>query len=61
MLKKDNQSLMDSCEDLEKKRQKLEHELQTKETRIACLDGQLAQSKKQLAVETNKVRASCSI
>jgi centromere protein F len=56
MLKKDNQSLMDSCEDLEKRRQRFEHDIHTKDTRIACLEGQLAQAKKQLAEETNKVR-----
>ena len=55
VIKKDNQSLMDSCEELERKRQKMEHDLQTKDTRISCLEGQLAQSKKQLATEANKV------
>ena len=56
IMKKDNQALMISCEELEKKRQKSEHDLQTKDTRIACLEGQLAQVKKQLDMENNKVQ-----
>ena len=45
-LKHDNRSLSDTCQEVEIKRQKLEHELQSKEAFIACLEGQLAQTKK---------------
>ena len=54
-IKKENQSLMSTCEDLQRKREKHEHELQTKDSRLACLEGQLAQTKRALEEETNKV------
>ena len=54
-LKKENQTLIEACEDLQKKREKYEHELQTKDSRIACLEGQLSHNKKTLDQETEKV------
>ena len=56
VLKKDNQALMDSCQDLERRRQKFEHDIHTKDARISCLEGQLSQTKKSLEVQTNKVK-----
>lgn len=47
--------LSESCEDLEKKRQKLASELQTKDNRVSCLDGTLSHTKAQLNTETQKV------
>jgi hypothetical protein len=52
---KENQSLLDSCEELERKRQKTEHDLQTKEAYIACLEGQLSHSKQAVEAEIAKV------
>lgn len=44
-----------SCEELQKKIDKCEHEIHSKDTRLACLEGQLAQSKRSLEQESNKV------
>lgn len=46
-LKRENQSLVESCEHLEKARQKLTHDIQTKEQQVNYLDGQLNSFKKQ--------------
>ena len=54
-IKRENQSLIDSCDELEKKRTKLEHELHTKDTHIACLEGQVSSAKKILLTEQNRV------
>ena len=54
-LKRDNQSLTDACEDLERKRQKLEHDLHSKEGHVASLEGQLNTTKGKLEAEINKV------
>ncbi|XP_025025342.1 centromere protein F [Python bivittatus] len=47
-LKRENQSLMELCDNLEKNRQKLFHELQGKESQINFQEGQLISSKKQV-------------
>ncbi|XP_070597285.1 centromere protein F [Erythrolamprus reginae] len=47
-LKRENQNLMEVCDNLEKNRQKLFHELQTKESQINFQEGQLVSSKKQV-------------
>lgn len=46
-LKRENQSLVESCENLEKTRQKLAHDIQTKEQQVNYLEGQLNLCKKQ--------------
>ena len=55
-LKRENQSLIESCDELERKRQKIEHDLQTKEAHIACLEGQLSSAKNSADVESTKVK-----
>ncbi|XP_013908362.1 PREDICTED: centromere protein F [Thamnophis sirtalis] len=47
-LKRENQNLMELCDNLEKNKQKLFHELQTKESQINFQEGQLISSKKQV-------------
>ncbi|XP_063174439.1 centromere protein F [Candoia aspera] len=47
-LKRENQNLMELCDNLEKNRQKLFHELQVKESQINFQEGQLISSKKQV-------------
>ena len=54
-LEKDNQSLVKSCDELERKLGKIEHEIQTRDSRIGCLEGQLTHTKQALEAETNKV------
>ena len=45
-LKRENQGLIESCDELARTKQKLEHELQTKQTHLGCLQGQLQHAKK---------------
>ncbi|XP_072503946.1 centromere protein F isoform X2 [Notamacropus eugenii] len=47
-LKRENQSLMETCDNLEKMRQKISHELQVKESQVNFQEGQLSSSKKQI-------------
>lgn len=47
-LKRENQSLIELCDNQEKIRQKLAHDQQMKDTQINFLDGQLSASKKQI-------------
>uniref|UniRef100_A0ABI7WC29 Centromere protein F n=1 Tax=Felis catus TaxID=9685 RepID=A0ABI7WC29_FELCA len=47
-LKRENQSLMEVCENLEKTKQKISHELQVKESQVNFQEGQLNSSKKQI-------------
>ncbi|KAL8185395.1 UNVERIFIED_CONTAM: hypothetical protein K2H54_049109 [Gekko kuhli] len=47
-LKRENQSLTELCDNLEKTRQKLSHELQVKESQVSFQEGQLILSKKQV-------------
>ena len=55
-LKRENQTLSETCEDLEKKREKLAHDLQQKENQLSCLDGKFSHTKSQLEAETKKVK-----
>ncbi|XP_062980116.1 centromere protein F [Elgaria multicarinata webbii] len=47
-LKRENQNLMELCDNLEKSKQKLSHELQVKESQVNFQEGQLISSKKQI-------------
>ncbi|KAG8504448.1 Centromere protein F [Galemys pyrenaicus] len=47
-LKRENQSLMEICENLEKAKQKISHDLQVKESQVNFQEGQLNSSKKQI-------------
>lgn len=47
-LKRENQRLMEICENLEKTRQKISHELQVKESQVNFQEGQLSSCKKQI-------------
>ncbi|KAM6166258.1 centromere protein F [Erethizon dorsatum] len=47
-LKRENQRLMEICENLEKSKQKISHELQVKESRVILQEGQLNSGKKQI-------------
>ncbi|XP_050807057.1 centromere protein F-like [Gopherus flavomarginatus] len=47
-LKRDNQSLMELCDNLEKMKQKILHDLQVKESQVNYQAGQLTSSKKQI-------------
>ncbi|XP_018422767.1 PREDICTED: centromere protein F [Nanorana parkeri] len=47
-MKRENQSLIESCDNQEKTRQKMAHEQQVKDTQISFLEGQLTASKKQI-------------
>ncbi|XP_069624602.1 centromere protein F isoform X2 [Ranitomeya imitator] len=47
-LKRENQSLIELCDNQEKTRQKLSHEQQVKEAQVSLLEGQLSAGKKQL-------------
>ncbi|XP_057626840.1 centromere protein F [Chionomys nivalis] len=47
-LKRENQRLMEICENLEKTRQKISHELQVKESQMNFQEGQLSSCKKQI-------------
>ena len=45
-LKRENQCLVDSCDSLAKAKEKLEHDLHTRQQRLNCLDGELQAAKK---------------
>lgn len=47
-IKRENQCLVESCESLEKTKQKLTHDIQTKEQQVNYLEGQLNLCKKQI-------------
>ncbi|XP_048665344.1 centromere protein F isoform X1 [Marmota marmota marmota] len=47
-LKRENQRLMEICENLEKTKQKISHELQVKESQVNFQEGQLSAGKKQI-------------
>ncbi|XP_044867545.1 centromere protein F [Mauremys mutica] len=47
-LKRENQSLMELCDNLEKTKQKISHDLQVKESQVNYQVGQLTSSKKQI-------------
>ncbi|EDO46232.1 predicted protein, partial [Nematostella vectensis] len=48
LLKRDNQLLSESCEDLERTRQKLLHDIQSKDGKISCVEGKLNRLKQNL-------------
>jgi hypothetical protein len=54
-LQREIQNLSESCEDVEKKRQKLAQELQIKDNKLSIVEGQLSHAKAQLDTETHKV------
>ena len=45
-MKRENQSLLESCDSLEKARQKASHDLTVKEQQVNYLEGQLSASKR---------------
>ncbi|NWI67844.1 CENPF protein, partial [Todus mexicanus] len=47
-LKRENQSLMELCDNLEKAKQKISHDLQVKESQVNIQSGQLNSSKKDI-------------
>ncbi|XP_019625667.1 PREDICTED: centromere protein F-like [Branchiostoma belcheri] len=54
IMKRENQTLVESCEDLQKKREKIQHDLQTKESLVSCMEGQLSHAKASLDTETGR-------
>ncbi|XP_070576345.1 centromere protein F-like [Ptychodera flava] len=54
ILKRESQSLMDTCREIEEKKEKVMHELQTKDSLIACLEGKITHTKSQLETETTR-------
>lgn len=54
-VKRENQSLLESCEEAEKKRHKLLQDIHTKDNHISCLEGQLSHTKSNLGTESTKV------
>lgn len=54
-LKREMQSMSNSCEEIEQKRQKLATDLHTKDSHVNALNGQIAHLKKMLETENNKV------
>ena len=53
-LKRDNQSLAETCQELERKREKVTHDLHSKETLVSCLEGKLSHVQQQLDAESNR-------
>ncbi|XP_018118078.1 centromere protein F isoform X2 [Xenopus laevis] len=47
-IKRENQSLIETCDNQEKAKQKITHEFQVKESQVNFLEGQLSASKKQI-------------
>ncbi|XP_015755377.1 PREDICTED: tropomyosin, muscle-like [Acropora digitifera] len=54
LLKKDNHSLSESIQDLERNREKILHDFHAKEGQIRCLDGKLNRTQQQLDGEVAK-------
>ncbi|KAK2138304.1 hypothetical protein NP493_8102g00000 [Ridgeia piscesae] len=54
----DNKLLMETCEQLEKKRHRLEYDLQMKEAQLLQIEEGYTQKKKQLDEQSHKVRKS---
>ena len=52
----DNKCLMETCEQLEKKRHRLEYDLQMKEAQLLQIEEGYSQKKKQLEAQSHKVR-----
>lgn len=55
-LQREIQILSESCEDVEKKRQKIAQELQIKDNKLSIVEGQLSHAKAQLDTELQKVK-----
>ena len=53
-LKREIQSLTETCDEAERNRQKLLHEIQQKDGKLSCIEGQLNRMKQSLDNETNK-------
>lgn len=53
-LKRENQTLSESCDDIERTKQKLQHEIQSKEGRLSCVEGQVSRLKQSLDNEICK-------
>ncbi|KAK3707104.1 hypothetical protein QZH41_014697 [Actinostola sp. cb2023] len=53
-LKRENQSLSESCDEAERSNQKLQHEIHLKDGRISCVEGQLNRLKQSLDHEISK-------
>nr|XP_009667290.1 PREDICTED: centromere protein F [Struthio camelus australis] len=61
-LKRENQSLMELCDSLEKAKQKISHDLQVKESQVNFQSGQLNSSKKQIErLEQELKRYKCEL
>ncbi|XP_072019981.1 uncharacterized protein [Amphiura filiformis] len=50
----ENQSLSEACQKLERAREKLAHDIQSKDAHIACLEGQLSHVKQSLDAENTR-------
>nr|XP_009490001.1 PREDICTED: centromere protein F [Pelecanus crispus] len=61
-LKRENQSLMELCDSLEKAKQKISHDLQVKESQVNIQSGQLNSSKKDIErLEQELKRCKCEL
>lgn len=54
LIKRDNQTLTESCDEAERTKQKLQHEIQLKEGRLSCVEGQVTRLKQGLDSEISK-------
>lgn len=54
LMKRDNQTLTETCVEAERTKQKLQHEIQQKEGRLSCLEGQVSRLKQSLDSEVSK-------
>ncbi|XP_031360380.2 centromere protein F [Lonchura striata] len=62
MLKRENQSLMELCDNLEKAKQKISHDLQVKESQVNIQSGQLNSCKKDIErLEQELKRCKCEL
>ncbi|XP_027497449.1 centromere protein F [Corapipo altera] len=62
ILKRENQSLMELCDNLEKAKQKISHDLQVKESQVNIQSGQLNSSKKDIErLEQELKRYKCEL
>ncbi|XP_030124975.4 centromere protein F isoform X1 [Taeniopygia guttata] len=62
MLKRENQSLMELCDNLEKTKQKISHDLQVKESQVNIQSGQLNSCKKDIErLEQELKRCKCEL
>ncbi|KAM7061111.1 centromere protein F [Acridotheres tristis] len=62
ILKRENQSLMELCDNLEKAKQKISHDLQVKESQVSIQSGQLNSCKKDIErLEQELKRCKCEL